>query len=50
VGLFIGAVGNGGVMWILAVLYLISAILTKFITLPGNAKTAHDMRTEEESL
>src|SRR5699024_571299 len=38
VGLFIGAVGNGGVMWILAVLYLISAILTKFITLPGNAK------------
>jgi polyol permease family len=41
VGLFIGWVGNAGVIWILAILYLISAILTKFITLPDNAKTAH---------
>lgn len=41
VGLFIGSVGEEGVIWILAVLYLISAILTKFITLPDNAKTAH---------
>jgi polyol permease family len=43
VGLFIGLVGNVGIIWILAVLYFISAILTKFITLPGNAKTAHDV-------
>lgn len=43
VGLFIGLIGNAGVIWILAILYLISAILTKFITLPNNAKTAHDI-------
>ncbi|HBE42536.1 MAG TPA: MFS transporter [Bacteroidales bacterium] len=36
VGLFIGLVGNEGVVWILAGLYLVSAILTKFITLPEN--------------
>jgi polyol permease family len=34
VGLFIGSIGSEGVVWILAILYLISAILTKFITLP----------------
>lgn len=39
VGLFIGVAGNEGVIWILAILYLISAILTKFITLPNNVKT-----------
>jgi len=47
VGLFIGLVGNEGVVWILAGLYLLSAILTKFITLPDNAKTAHQVKTEE---
>ncbi len=41
VGLFIGSVGNAGVVWILAILYVISAILTRFITLPDNAKTSH---------
>jgi MFS family permease len=41
VGLFIGSVGNEGVIWILAILYFISAILTKFITLSNNARTAH---------
>jgi polyol permease family len=41
VGLFIGSVGNEGVVWILAGLYLVSAILTRFIALPDNAKTAH---------
>jgi polyol permease family len=44
VGLFIGTMGNEGVVWILALLYLISAVLTKFITLPDNAKTANDAR------
>jgi len=39
VGLFIGIIGNAGVIWILAILYFISALLTKFITLPNNAKT-----------
>ena len=43
VGLFIGLIGNTGVIWILATLYFISAILIKFITLPNNAKTAHDI-------
>ena len=41
VGIFIGSLGNEGVVWILAGLYFISAVLTKFITLPDNAKTAH---------
>jgi MFS family permease len=41
VGLFIGSVGNEGVIWILAGLYFLSAFLTMFITLPNNAKTAH---------
>lgn len=37
---FIGPIGNAGVIWILAILYFISAILTRFITLP--------QKTEEE--
>ena len=41
VGLFIGIVGSAGIAWILAILYFISAILTNFITLPDNRKTAH---------
>lgn len=41
VGLFIGSLGNEGVVWILAGLYVVSAILTRFITLPDNAKTVH---------
>ncbi len=44
VGLFIGTMGNEGVVWILALLYLLSAVLTKFITLPDNAKTASAAR------
>jgi MFS family permease len=46
VGLFIGIVGNAGVIWILAVLYLVSAVLTKFITLPDNAKTAYSLSAD----
>ncbi|MBZ5752086.1 MFS transporter [Metabacillus rhizolycopersici] len=34
VGIFIGSVGTVGVIWIYSGLYLLSAILTKFITLP----------------
>ena len=33
VGLFIGSVGNEGVIWILSGLYFIGAILTKYITI-----------------
>lgn len=44
VGIFIGIVGNEGVVWILATLYFISAVLTKFITLPDNARTAHHVK------
>ncbi len=36
VGLTIGVVGSEGVVWILAALYLVSAILTRFITLPAD--------------
>ncbi len=35
VAVFIGALGSEGVVWILAGLYLISAVLTRFITLPA---------------
>jgi polyol permease family len=45
VGIFIGSIGNEGVVWILAGLYFLSALLTKFITLPDNAKTAHHNTT-----
>ncbi|GAB3225062.1 MFS transporter [Spirosoma arcticum] len=34
VGLFIGTIGSEGVVWILAGLYFLSALLTRFITLP----------------
>ncbi|MBX2921571.1 MAG: MFS transporter [Chitinophagaceae bacterium] len=34
VRIFIGPLGDSGVVWILAVLYFISAILTRFISLP----------------
>lgn len=34
VRLFIGPLGNAGVIWILAILYFVSAVLTQFITLP----------------
>ncbi|MBO9151977.1 MFS transporter [Chitinophaga sp. MAH-28] len=50
VGLFIGAAGEEGVIWILAVLYVISAIITRFITLPDNAKTLHHHTQSAEKL
>ncbi|WP_276480825.1 MFS transporter [Paraflavitalea pollutisoli] len=37
VGVFIGLAGVKGIMWILAGLYFISALLTRFITLPAEA-------------
>ena len=46
VGIFIGSLGNEGVVWILAGLYFVSAVLTKFIALPENAKTAHSLSTK----
>jgi polyol permease family len=46
VGLFIGAIGNAGVIWILAILYFISALLTKFITLPESVPGAERHTTK----
>ena len=46
VGLFIGSIGNEGVIWLLAILYFISAVLTRFITLPDNARTANHITGE----
>lgn len=40
VGLFFGVAGAEGVIWILAGLYLLSAVLTRFITLPHNRQPA----------
>lgn len=48
VGLFMTFVGSAGVIWILAILYFISAMLTRFITLPNNARTAHHAETAED--
>lgn len=38
VGLFIGTIGVQGVVWVLAILYFASALLTKFITVPEKKK------------
>ncbi len=38
VGLLIGTIGSEGVIWVLAGLYLVSAVLTKFITIPEEMK------------
>ena len=40
VGIFIGVLGTVGVMWIFAVLYIISAILALFLTLPPEVEEA----------
>jgi polyol permease family len=42
VGLFIGVAGAEGVIWILAGLYLVSAVLTRFITLSDSADEIPD--------
>lgn len=47
VGLFIGIAGAEGVIWILAGLYLLSAVLTRFITLPQEQE--NEMLTAEAS-
>ena len=49
VGLFIGVAGTAGLMWILAILYFISAVLTRYITLPDNAKTVTQQHTVQEA-
>jgi polyol permease family len=46
VGIFIGMIGDAGVVWILAGLYFISALLTRFITLPDNVRTAHHVNED----
>ncbi|CAL1520700.1 MFS transporter [Chitinophaga sp. MM2321] len=43
VGIFISLVGSEGIVWLLALLYFISAVITRYITLPDNAKTTHHM-------
>ncbi|MFP7285646.1 MFS transporter [Shouchella clausii] len=40
VGLFFDFIGVTGLIWLIAGLHLLGAVLTKFITLPNNAKTA----------
>ncbi len=47
VGLFFGVVGAEGVCWILAGLYLVSAILTRFITLPTQTAKGEDVPEDE---
>lgn len=45
---FIGPVGNAGVIWILAGLYFLSALLTRFITLPKTDQQITDQSLELE--
>lgn len=40
VAIFIGPLGVGGVIWIYAILYLISAVLALFLTLPSEVERA----------
>lgn len=47
VGILIGVIGNEGVIWVLAGLYFFGAFLTRYITLPNNAKTAHQAKAEK---
>ncbi|HET7579958.1 MAG TPA: MFS transporter [Bacillales bacterium] len=47
VGLFFAFGGALGVTWILAGLYFVGAFLTKFVTLPNNAKTLEASENEE---
>ena len=46
VGIFIGSLGSTGVVWILAGLYFLSALLTWFINLP--ARTTTEVVPEDE--
>lgn len=40
VGLFIGVIGDTGVVWILSALYIVGAFFTKYVRFPDNARTA----------
>ncbi|MFS0786052.1 MFS transporter [Shouchella sp. 1P09AA] len=40
VGIFFDVIGVAGLIWLIAGLHLVGAFLTKFITLPNNAKTS----------
>lgn len=46
VGLFIGVLGNEGIIWLLSILYFISAIITRYIKLPHNVKTVHQAKKD----
>ncbi|MBO9657194.1 MAG: MFS transporter [Chitinophagaceae bacterium] len=50
VGLFIGSAGSEGVVWILAGLYFISAVLTHFITLPKEIENKNDFTITERTV
>lgn len=50
VGVFIGLIGDEGVIFILAGLYFLSALLTKFITLPNNVKTYNHLELKHDEV
>lgn len=47
VGVFIGSIGVGGVMWIFAILYFIGALITDRLTMPG---VKDDIQTLKEAV
>src|SRR5690606_5661135 len=49
VGALIGVIGNEGVIWVLAGLYFLSALLTKFITLPKSENIGETQRSIEHT-
>lgn len=50
VGLFIGSIGSEGVAWTLAILYFISAVLTRFITLPQTSRVGEKHLTVNDNI
>lgn len=43
VGLLIGPIGSTGVVWVLAAIYLLGALLTKFLTIDTNISSVQDI-------
>ncbi|MFJ7978037.1 MFS transporter [Peribacillus sp. NPDC096379] len=50
VGIFIGSIGVGGIMWIFVILYLAGAVMTKFLTLPNEKKGSKEENREVVNL
>lgn len=48
VGVFIGIIGDEGVVWLLAGLYFVSAFLTRYLTIDGDDKKAEGLPVDDQ--